>query len=68
MKVANNEFVITDYEFRNNYFKDLEPFPLKNYARASTYETALPSTRSLPGKSNWIEEFEKADMDLRANK
>ena len=68
MKVANNEFVITDYEFRNNYFKDLEPFPLKNYARASTYETALPTTRTLPGEAKWIGEFEKADMDLRANK
>ena len=65
MKLIENEFVITDYEFRNDYFKDLEAYPLKHYARDTTYETAIPTTRPYPNKANWIEEFEKADMDLR---
>ena len=67
MRVEADEFVITDYEFRNHYFKDLEAYPLKKYARATTYETAIPTTRTLPAKANWIEEFEKADRDLRGN-
>ena len=65
MKLIANEFVITDYEFRNDYFKDLEAYPLKHYARDTTYETAVSTTRPYPSKANWIEEFEKADKDLR---
>ena len=65
MKVSKDEFVITDYEFRNDYFKDLEVYPLKGYARATTYETAIPTTRPYPSKTKWIDEFEEADRQLR---
>lgn len=65
VKVHDYEFIITDYELRNDYFKDLEPYPLQDYGRKTTYETSIPTTRHYPSKANWIEEFEKADKDLR---
>ena len=62
-KIESNEFVITDNEFKNDYFRDLEPYLLRNYARKTTYETAVPTTRPYPVKANWVQEYEKAALD-----
>jgi hypothetical protein len=65
MKIDDHEFVMTDFEFKNDYFKDIEPYTSSEFARKTTYETAVPITKPYPIKVDWIKEYEQADLDLR---
>jgi hypothetical protein len=56
-KIYSNEFVIAKSALTDEYFEDLETFPLEKYVRHTTYETANPSVKPPNPTQSWIDAY-----------
>lgn len=58
-KIYSNEFVIAKSGLSDDYFSGLIPYPLEQYTKISTYETANPSVKPANPTKLWKEEYLK---------
>lgn len=56
-KIYSNEFVIAKSALTDEYFGDLEAYPLDKYVRNTTYETANPSVKRPNPTQSWIDAY-----------